>query len=109
MTKKLSFLFSILIIASVVLASCTQAAPTEEAMVEEPAAEEAAAEEAAPAMTFCQVTDTGGIDDKSFNATAWAGMEQAAADFGVTVKYLESQQQSDYEVNLNSLLKKVAI
>ncbi|NMC47096.1 MAG: BMP family ABC transporter substrate-binding protein [Chloroflexi bacterium] len=105
MTKKLSFLFSILIIASVVLASCTQAAPTEEAMVEEPAAEEPAAEEAAPAMTFCQVTDTGGIDDKSFNATAWAGMEQAAADFGVTVKYLESQQQSDYEVNLNSFIE----
>ena len=51
---------------------------------------------------ICQVTDTGGIDDKSFNALAWAGMERAAEDFGVEIKYLESQQQSDYEVNLTT-------
>lgn len=109
MTKKFSVLFSILIIASILLVSCTQAEPVEEAVVEEPVAEEPAAEEPAaeeaPVMTFCQVTDTGGIDDKSFNATAWLGMENAAADLGVEVKYLESQQQSDYEVNLNAFVE----
>jgi basic membrane protein A len=93
MTKKISFLLTLLIIASVLLVSCSKA---EEAVVEEePAAEEPAAEEpaeeAAPVMKFCQVTDVGGIDDKSFNATAWLGMQNAAADFGVEVKYLESQ------------------
>ncbi|HDD61509.1 MAG: hypothetical protein DRI65_05500, partial [Chloroflexota bacterium] len=38
----------------------------------------------------CEVTDVGGIDDKSFNATAWKGMEDAVADLGIEAKYLES-------------------
>ena len=53
----------------------------------------------------CQVTDVGGIDDKSFNATAWKGMEEAVADFGIEAKYLESQQQTDYEPNINAFLE----
>jgi basic membrane protein A len=32
-------------------------------------------------------------------------MERAAEDFGVEIKYLESQQQSDYEVNLNAFIE----
>src|SRR5262249_3867484 len=28
----------------------------------------------------CMVTDTGGIDDKSFNASAWAGMQASGAN-----------------------------
>jgi len=88
MTKKISFVLSILILASLLLVSC-KTTPTAEATK----------------MKFCQVTDMGGIDDKSFNATAWKGMEKAAEDFGVEVKYLESQQQSDYEVNLNAFVE----
>ena len=37
----------------------------------------------------CQVTDTGGIDDKSFNATAWKGFQDAQALYGGEIKYLE--------------------
>ncbi|MEM7335595.1 MAG: BMP family ABC transporter substrate-binding protein, partial [Chloroflexota bacterium] len=48
-------------------------------------------------VQVCEVTDVGGIDDKSFNATAWAGLERAGEDFGIEVKFLESAQQSDYE------------
>ncbi len=53
---------------------------------------------------ICQVTDTGGIDDKSFNATAWKGVTDAEALLGVTGQYLESQQQTDYERNINAFL-----
>ena len=56
-------------------------------------------------LKVCQVTDTGGIDDKSFNATAWLGMQKGEKDLGVEVSYLESQQQSDYEVNLNTFVE----
>src|SRR6266568_1049100 len=43
----------------------------------------------------CMVTDTGGIDDRSFNASAWAGMQAAAsANSNVTVKYLQSTTQA---------------
>jgi len=50
------------------------------------------------------VTDVGGIDDKSFNATSWHGMELAEEELGVEVAYLESQQQTDYAVNITQFL-----
>jgi basic membrane protein A and related proteins len=51
------------------------------------------------------VTDTGGIDDRSFNASSWQGMEAAAsADPNITVKYLQSTTQSDYVPNINAFL-----
>jgi basic membrane protein A len=56
------------------------------------------------AFSACQVTDVGGIDDKSFNATAWKGVQDAMADFGIEGKYLESQQQTDYEKNINAFI-----
>jgi basic membrane protein A and related proteins len=53
----------------------------------------------------CMVTDTGGIDDRSFNASSWQGMQAAAtADTNVTVKYLQSTTQSDYTPNINTFL-----
>jgi basic membrane protein A and related proteins len=53
----------------------------------------------------CMVTDTGGIDDRSFNASSWAGMQAAAAaDPSVTVKYLQSTTQADYVPNINAFL-----
>jgi len=53
----------------------------------------------------CMVTDTGGIDDRSFNASSWAGTQAAAAaDPNVSVKYLQSTTQSDYTLNINTFL-----
>ena len=53
----------------------------------------------------CMVTDTGGINDKSFNQSAWEGMQEAAAaNPNVSVKYLQSTTQSDYVPNINSFL-----
>ncbi|MEA1977432.1 MAG: BMP family ABC transporter substrate-binding protein [Chloroflexota bacterium] len=93
MKKKLLAVLSLLIVAAFVLVACAPAAPEEP---EEPEA---------PAIKACQVTDTGGIDDKSFNATAWKGVEDAVAEFNVEGKFLESQQQSDYEKNLNAFIE----
>jgi len=53
----------------------------------------------------CMVTDTGGIDDRSFNASSWAGMQAAAAaNPNISVKYLQSSTQSDYIPNINTFL-----
>ncbi len=53
----------------------------------------------------CMVTDTGGINDRSFNASSWAGMQAAAAaNPNVSVKYLQSTTQSDYTPNINTFL-----
>ncbi|NLN70001.1 MAG: BMP family ABC transporter substrate-binding protein [Chloroflexi bacterium] len=53
----------------------------------------------------CQITDTGGIDDKSFNQTAWKGIEDAITDLGIEGKYLESQEVADYEKYLNAFIE----
>jgi basic membrane protein A and related proteins len=60
-----------------------------------------------PTVNFlaCQVTDTGGIDDRSFNATAWKGVTDAEKSLGVQGKYLESQTQNDYAPNINAFLQ----
>jgi basic membrane protein A len=54
----------------------------------------------------CMVTDTGGIDDRSFNASSWQGMQEAAqADPSISVKYLQSQSSSDYTPNINQFVQ----
>jgi basic membrane protein A and related proteins len=67
--------------------------------------------EAAPATAqnanflACQVTDTGGIDDRSFNATAWKGMQDAKSELGVQIKVLESNSQSDFAPNIQAFVQ----
>lgn len=47
------------------------------------------------------VTDTGGVNDQSFNQSAWEGLNQLKDEAGVEVSYLESTQESDYTSNLD--------
>lgn len=56
---------------------------------------------------IAMVTDTGGVNDESFNQSAWAGLEKLEKDFGkdkVQVKYLESKQDADYVPNIETLV-----
>ncbi|MGH2700467.1 MAG: BMP family lipoprotein [Actinomycetota bacterium] len=53
----------------------------------------------------CQVTDTGGVDDKSFNQTAYKGLEDAKADFGIETQVLESQSPNDFEPNIQNFIQ----
>jgi basic membrane protein A len=53
------------------------------------------------------VADTGTIDDRSFNQSAWEGMQEAASsDPSVTVKYLPSSQSTNavYQSNINTFI-----
>jgi basic membrane protein A and related proteins len=52
----------------------------------------------------CQVTDTGGVDDKSFNQTANEGVVRAQKDLGVEAKVLESKSEADYEPNIQTFV-----
>ena len=58
----------------------------------------------ASAFTACQITDTGGVDDKGFNQTAWKGVQDAEKSMGITGKLLESKAETDYVPNINSFL-----
>jgi basic membrane protein A len=62
---------------------------------------------AAAAYSACMVTDTGGIDDRSFNASAWAGMQTAkSVASNVNPTYVASTAEADYEPNLRSFVTK---
>ena len=50
------------------------------------------------------VADLGGINDESFNQSAWEGLQQAQKDFGIEIKVIESKQASEYLQNMESLI-----
>ena len=106
--KKLYVVMAVLVALSIVLTACgpkttpTPVATEPPVVVTEPPV--VPTEPPAPAFKVGQVTDLGGIDDKSFNASAWKGAEDSMADLGTEAKYLESQQQSDYAKNIQQYL-----
>ncbi len=48
------------------------------------------------------VTDTGGIDDQSFNQGTWEGIQEFADEYGAETNYLQSEADADYVPNLSS-------
>ena len=52
----------------------------------------------------CMVSDAGGFDDKSFNQLGYEGLEQAADELGVELKAVESNSETDYAPNIESLV-----
>lgn len=51
------------------------------------------------------VTDVGGVNDQSFNQSAWEGLQKAKKDLGIKASYQESKQDADYAANLDTLLE----
>ncbi|MEI8066216.1 MAG: BMP family ABC transporter substrate-binding protein [Actinomycetes bacterium] len=57
---------------------------------------------AATKIKACLALDTGGVDDKSFNASAWAGAQ--AAKSVADVSYLAATSDADYAPNIKKLV-----
>jgi basic membrane protein A and related proteins len=111
MRKLFSLTMVLLIVAGLVLSACQApaAAPT---ATQAPAAQptqapaqaqptQAPAQPAAAKLKVGLVTDVGGVNDKSFNQSAWAGVQKAAAEFGIDANFIESKQPTDYEKNID--------
>ena len=54
--------------------------------------------------TVAMITDVAGVNDHSFNQSAWEGLQRAEKELGVEVKYLESKQDADYTTNVETLV-----
>ena len=53
----------------------------------------------------CLALDTGGVDDKSFNASSWAGAQAAAkANSAIKVEYLPANSSADFKVNIKKFV-----
>jgi basic membrane protein A and related proteins len=62
---------------------------------------------AAASFVGCMVADTGTIDDRSFNQSAWEGMQEAAsANPSISVKFLPSSSSTNavYQSNVNTFI-----
>lgn len=83
--KKMYVLLAALLISAMILPACAPAAAN-----------------CADADTFCVglVTDVGKINDKSFNQSAWEGVQRAQAELGATVQYIETADAKDYDKNI---------
>ncbi len=59
----------------------------------------------AGSFSACMVTDTGGLDDKSFNQSSWAGLQAAQkADSSIQIKNLPSNSTADYAKNISTFI-----
>jgi len=113
MRKKLLFIISGLVVLAMLVTACGRATPEPTAVPVAPTAVPPTAVPPTPVppapepeakLKVGQVTDMGGIDDKSFNATAWKGVQDAMDQLGVEGNYIESQQQADYAKNIQEFL-----
>lgn len=50
------------------------------------------------------VLSTGGVNDQSFNQSAWEGAKEAEKELGVEVSYLESKSDSEYIQNIETAI-----
>ena len=92
MFKKLYVFVAVVMIASMLLSACKSAAtPVAATEADCPKAE-----------VFCigLVTDVGEIDDKSFNQSAWEGVQAAGKELGALVKPVQTKDAKDYATNI---------
>jgi basic membrane protein A len=87
--KKMYFVMALLIVASMILTACGASAPT--------------AADCTKKEVFCVglVTDVGKVNDKSFNQSAWEGVQKAMADKNAdVVQFIETADAKDYAKNI---------
>jgi basic membrane protein A len=84
--RKLSFLLAAILFTLTFLPACAPARP------------DCKSEE-----IFCVglVTDIGKINDRSFNQSAWKGVQQAEEELGALVQYIETADSRDYTKNID--------
>jgi basic membrane protein A len=107
MGKKLFALMALLVVFSMLAAQCggpaTEAPPPAE--TEEPAPAET--EEAMPEEEVFRVglvTDVGKVNDGTFNQYAYEGMMRAVEEFGLESAFIETQQPTDYDKNVEQFV-----
>lgn len=96
-------LATVMAVSATACSSSSTASSSQAASQASSAASQAEASSTASKKEFkvAMVTDTGGVNDQSFNQSSWEGLQQLKADTGAEVSYTESKQESDYGTNLD--------
>ncbi|PZR55101.1 BMP family ABC transporter substrate-binding protein [Xylanimonas oleitrophica] len=83
-------------VAALAFAACGQAP--------EQSGGEATGDAASSDFLPCIVSDQGGFDDKSFNQLSYEGVQAAADSLGTELKQVQSQSETDFKGNVQSLV-----
>ena len=92
-----SFRCALVLVSLAALAACSR--PSTSATAEG----EATAPGGKAPLKLAMVTDVGGLGDKSFNDSAYAGLQLAKTRLGADVQVLQSKSAADYQPNLTVL------
>ncbi|WP_166238335.1 BMP family lipoprotein [Paenibacillus turpanensis] len=101
MKRGISVLTIAALIIVMALTGCGQKQETQQGAGNQPAA----GEQKGKGFKIAMVTDVGGVNDKSFNQSAWEGLQQLKKETGAEVKYLQSKADAEYVPNLNQFVK----
>jgi basic membrane protein A len=104
--KKIGILASLGLTATLILAGCGD--------TKEPAGSSNPTKEGTDKtsdFSVAMVTDIGGVDDKSFNQSAWTGLQAFGKENKLKkgdggIDYLQSKSDADYNTNLNKLVRR---
>ncbi|MDR0569538.1 MAG: BMP family ABC transporter substrate-binding protein [Spirochaetaceae bacterium] len=58
----------------------------------------------APAFKVGLVTDVGGVNDQSFNQSAWMGLQRFRDSVGAQASYIEAKDESTYAPNIDTFV-----
>ena len=97
--------WALVLVLALLMAAC--AAPVAPAPAVDDAAESGGEETVTSDLQIGLVTDVGRINDRSFNQSAWEGVQAAAAELGVSeddIKYIETQDAKDYADNMQQFI-----
>lgn len=100
--KRFQLLLSVLLIFTLFLAAC---GTSKDENQQGPDNDKQGAEPEKGAFKVAMVTDVGGVDDNSFNQSAWEGHKRLKEDLGYDVNYVQSTKDSEYQPNLNRLVR----
>lgn len=100
--RKFGFAMSMVLAAGTVLGACGGG--------EESTTTDSGGGEQEDKFTVAMVTDVGGVDDKSFNQSAWEGLqafgEENSLEKGTDgFDYIQSKSDADYKTNLNTAVR----
>lgn len=109
--RKFGLALTSVVAAGAILGACGAKDKEEDKGKDEPAKGAETTEKADDNFSIAMVTDVGGIDDKSFNQSAWEGIQEFGKANGLTkgdggFDYLQSKGEADFEPNLNKLVRR---
>jgi len=115
--RRFLLVFALLLAVGMILGACGSSEETggenneENNNSEEGSNNEGNSEEGNGDFSVAMVTDIGGVDDKSFNQSAWEGLQAFGKENGLEkgpngFNYAQSESDADYNPNITRLVRK---